>query len=148
MVQETHLELARRIGDYLNRRPMAYRVWVRRTALETLARLRRDHTAARRDVRREEVASHPSSVLMARELVDRLPSPVQAVIRDEQIERVRRCLAKLSEAEQEILLMRTVEGLSNQEVAQTLGVSEAAASKRYGRALLSLGQELERLGKE
>ena len=49
---------------------------------------------------------------------------------------------QLSEIEQEVLLMRTVEGLSNQEVAQILDIAPATASKRYGRALLGLRQTL------
>jgi RNA polymerase sigma-70 factor (ECF subfamily) len=40
--------------------------------------------------------------------------------------------------DREILLMRNLEGLSNQEVAQVLQIEPATASRRYGRALLRL----------
>jgi RNA polymerase sigma-70 factor (ECF subfamily) len=40
--------------------------------------------------------------------------------------------------DQEILLLRNLEGLSNQEVAQLLDIEPATASQRYGRALLRL----------
>jgi Sigma-70, region 4 len=56
--------------------------------------------------------------------------------------RLRQALAQLSETDAEILLMRTLEGLTNKEVAQVLGIDVSAASKRYGRAILKLRQIL------
>jgi DNA-directed RNA polymerase specialized sigma24 family protein len=47
-------------------------------------------------------------------------------------------VARLPEADQEILLLRTYEGLSNQEAAYVLGLDPATASKRHGRAVLRL----------
>ena len=47
-------------------------------------------------------------------------------------------LGQLSEADREILLMRNLESLSNQEAAEVLQIEPVAASKRYGRALLRL----------
>src|SRR6516165_2779360 len=46
VVQEAQLEAARRIGDYLRRRPMPFHVWLEKTAYETLLRLRRQHVDA------------------------------------------------------------------------------------------------------
>jgi DNA-directed RNA polymerase specialized sigma24 family protein len=43
-------------------------------------------------------------------------------------------------------LLRTVEGLSNSEIAFQLGVTAEAVSKRYGRALLRLGKRLREHG--
>jgi DNA-directed RNA polymerase specialized sigma24 family protein len=48
VVQEAQMEVARRMGDYLKRRPMPFHLWVRRTAYERLLNLRRDHRRARR----------------------------------------------------------------------------------------------------
>jgi RNA polymerase sigma-70 factor (ECF subfamily) len=45
---------------------------------------------------------------------------------------------KLAEVDREVLLLRNYEGLSNLEAAQLLGLQAAAASQRYGRALLRL----------
>jgi RNA polymerase sigma factor (sigma-70 family) len=47
-------------------------------------------------------------------------------------------VAQLSEADQEVLLLRTYEGLSNQEVGYILDITPATVSKRYGRAVLRL----------
>jgi RNA polymerase sigma factor (sigma-70 family) len=51
-------------------------------------------------------------------------------------------LAQLPEADREILLMRSFEGLSNQEIGCLLDLEPGAVSKRHGRALLRLRQLL------
>src|SRR5689334_2010959 len=54
LVQETRAEVIRRIGDYINRRPMPFRAWLFATAYERLLKARRHHIdTARRSVRRE-----------------------------------------------------------------------------------------------
>jgi RNA polymerase sigma-70 factor (ECF subfamily) len=145
--QETHLEIARRLEDYLRRRPMPYLAWLRRTALEMISRLRRRHVdAARRSVQREVLLPHSSSLLLVRELLDPAAPPEQHLLRAEQGEQIQAAVAELSESEQEVLLLRTVEGLSNEEAAQVLDIAPAAASKRYGRAILHLREALQRTG--
>lgn len=54
-------------------------------------------------------------------------------------ERLERRLAQLPEAMREVVLLRSIEGLSNEEAAGLLGKSPAAASKLYNRALARLG---------
>ena len=62
----------------------------------------------------------------------------------EEIERLQQSLQRLPEADREILLMRYVERLSNQEAALLLGISEKAASKRHAAALLKLHRIMKR----
>lgn len=52
--------------------------------------------------------------------------------------RLERGLAVLPENLREVLLLRAVEGLSNQDAARVLGKSDEATSKLYGRALARL----------
>jgi RNA polymerase sigma-70 factor (ECF subfamily) len=62
---------------------------------------------------------------------------------------VRAAIAKLPEAQREMVLLYDYEGLSHLEVAELLGIGHAAARKRYSRALESLGEILrESLGHE
>ena len=61
---------------------------------------------------------------------------------------MRQVIAELSKADREILLMRNLEMLSNQETAQVLGLKSNAASQRYGRALLKLRKLLAAHGVE
>jgi RNA polymerase sigma-70 factor (ECF subfamily) len=139
VVQETHLEVARRIDDYLRRRPMSFRLWLRKTAHERLLMLHRRHIdAGRRALGREVSLPDRSSIALARQLLAGGPTPSQEGRRRELAGQVRDAVARLAESDREIILMRNFEELSNQEVAELVGIDPVAASKRYGRALLRL----------
>jgi RNA polymerase sigma-70 factor (ECF subfamily) len=138
VVQETQMEAYRRMDDYLARRPMPFRIWLRRTAYERLLKLRRHHVdAGRRSVGRELGLPDRSSLLLARPFLD-CASPDRKVDRDELVRRVREALAGLSETDREVLLMRHAEELPYREIGGILDLDPAAARKRYGRALLRL----------
>jgi RNA polymerase sigma-70 factor (ECF subfamily) len=139
IVQETQMEALRRLPDYLARRPMPFRLWLIKTAHERLIVARRRHLlAGRRAVAREEPLPDRSSLLLARRIVAADPSPSQRFNERELAERVRRAMAQLPAVDREILMLRTFEGLSNQETALLLDLDPGAASKRYGRAILRL----------
>src|SRR5207249_12265605 len=137
VVQATLLEAARRIDDYLRRGPMPFWLWLRQTACEQLVTLQRRHLgAACRSAGREQPLPTGSSVLLARQLLAEPETPSEQVAGDELAERVRAALGRLDEDDQTIILLRNFEGLSNQQAAAVLGIDPAAASKRFGRALL------------
>jgi len=139
VVQEAQLEAARRIDDYLRREPMPFHLWLRQTAYQNLLRLRRQHVEAdRRSVTRELPLPDGSSATLARQLLGAGPTPSEQAREEELARRLRQAVAELPETDREILLMRNFEGLSNQEAAQVLGLEPAAASRRYGRAILRL----------
>jgi RNA polymerase sigma-70 factor (ECF subfamily) len=139
VVQETHLEAFRRLPDYLERQPMPFRLWLRKTACERLLMIRRQHLgAARRAVRREVALPDASSLQLAQQFLAGGSTPSQRLDRQERANQVRQAVAQLSETDREILLMRNLEMLSNQEVGHVLQIDPATASQRYGRALLRL----------
>jgi RNA polymerase sigma-70 factor (ECF subfamily) len=139
IVQETHLEAYRRLSDFLTRRPMPFRVWLRKTAYERLLKLRRNHVeAARRSVDRELGLADRSSLLLAGSVLPGGSSPIQRLVRGELVRRVREALAQLAPADRELLLMRNVEELPYRDIGCILDMEPAAARKRYGRALLRL----------
>ncbi|QDU23853.1 RNA polymerase sigma factor [Urbifossiella limnaea] len=143
VVQETHLEVALRIHDFLAREPMAFRVWLLKTAHQQLLRLRRFHVeAARRSTEQEVPLSDNASLLLASRLAEQAHGPHQALARSETVHRVRAALADLSGVDLEVILLRTFEGLTNKEAAHVLDLEPDAASKRYTRALLRLRQSL------
>lgn len=143
VVQETQLEAFRRLADFLERQPMPFRLWLRKTAHERLLVIRRQHVhAARRAVGREVPLPERSSLLLAQQLLATGSTPSQRLERRELARRVRQALAQLAEADQEILIMRAFEGLSNQEVGYVLEIDPGTASKRHGRALIRLHQIL------
>jgi RNA polymerase sigma-70 factor (ECF subfamily) len=139
VVQETHLEAFRRLPDYLVRRPMPFRLWLRKTAYERLLMIQRHHLqAGRRAVGREVPLPDRSSVQLFRQLLAPGSTPGMEMAKAELARRVRQAVARLAEIDREVLLMRNLEGLSNHEVAQVLEIEPSAASQRYGRALLRL----------
>jgi RNA polymerase sigma-70 factor (ECF subfamily) len=143
VVQETQLEAFQRLPAYLERRPMPFRLWLRKTAYERLLKVQRQHLkTAKRAAGREVPLPQESSLLLAEQLLAGGPTPSQQVAKRELARRLRSALGELPTAQREVLLMRNFEGLSYQEVAYILDIDAAAARKRYGRALLQLRQRL------
>lgn len=143
VVQETQLEVIRRMDDYLRRRPMPFHLWVRKTAYQRLLDLRRDHrTRQRRSVDREVAFPQDSSLSLARPVLGRSSSPSSKLQARENADRIARSVAQLPDADREILLMRHVEALPYEEIACLLAIEPPAARKRYGRALIRLQKVL------
>ena len=143
VIQETLIVASRRMDDFLERRPAAFRLWLRRKALERLIEHRRKHFAKKRTVEHE-VSLHDASSAIARSLVSVRPS--QVVMRQELNQKVQQVLVELSDTDREMLFLRHAEGLSNNEIADLLGIDAKTASKRYGRALLKMSQKLAERG--
>jgi RNA polymerase sigma-70 factor (ECF subfamily) len=139
VVQEAQLEAFQRFRDFLQRRPMAFRLWLRKTTCERLLMLQRYHRqTARRSVDREVGLPDESAFALVQQLLAGGSAPGKRLEHSETARRVREVLDRLGEADREILLMRNLEELSNQEVAEVLQIEPVAASQRYGRALLRL----------
>ena len=143
VVQEAQLEAVRKLSDYLHRRPMPFRLWLRKTTYERLLMIHRRHfKAAARDIEREVPLPDRSSLGLARQLLAPDSTPSRQLAASELARRVRSAVARLPDVDREILLMRTFEGASYDEVACVLDIKPEAAKKRHGRALLRLHQHL------
>jgi RNA polymerase sigma-70 factor (ECF subfamily) len=139
VVQEAHLEALNRLDAYLERPALPFRLWLRQIAVDRARKARRRHLgAARRALRREAPLPEWSSLLPAGRPAAGGSTPSQQLSRRELARRLRQAVARLPEADREIVRMRHFEGLSNQEAARLLGVDPATASKRHGRAVLRL----------
>ncbi len=144
VVQETLLVISNRVGEFVERRPTSFRLWIRRKAIERLVELNRKHYAGKRSVRREVTLSDASSMAVARHFVPRSPS--QVIQQKEMAACARQAMETLSEVDREVLLLRHVEELTNAEVAELLEINPEAASRRYGRAIRRLSEKLVDLG--
>lgn len=139
VVQDTHLEIMRRFDDYLERKPMPFRLWTRKQAYERIQRLRRDHIIHRkRSVTREEAWPDRSSLVIARPFVRSAASPSARAEARELARRVSQVVAKLATADREILLLRHGDDLPYAEIGCLLDIDASAAGKRYGRAIIRL----------
>jgi RNA polymerase sigma-70 factor, ECF subfamily len=139
IVQEAQLEAASRLDDYLDRRPFPFRLWLLKTAHERLLKIERKHLrTAKRSILREVPLPDASSLRLAGSLIANETSPSCRASRHENARRVRRALAKLPERDREIVMLRTFEGLSNDEAGCLLDLPPETAKKRYTRAILRL----------
>ena len=141
VVQDVLLEVSKRLQDYLRKPAMPFHLWLRHIAKDHLIDAhRKHHQAQKRGVNREQPLVRPgwndqSSLDLAAQFVDQELTPASAAIRQELEHRLHTALAQLDEEDREMILMRHFEQLGNQEIAGTLGLTEAAASMRYLRAI-------------
>ena len=79
------------------------------------------------------------------QLLGGLTSPSQAAMRAEIATMLENVLADMEPMDQEILVLRHFEELSNKEVSELLGIQRSTASNRYVRALQRLKTILSRI---
>ena len=144
IVQDVLIEANQRLTDYLKSPDMPFHLWLRHLAQDRIIDTHRRHRLAqRRSVDREQPIARPawadeSSVSLIAQLIDTERTPTSEAIRHELQRRLADAVNQLSDDDRDIILMRHHEALSNQEVAGLLGLTEAAASMRYLRALRRL----------
>ena len=143
VVQETLMDAARDLPDYLRERPLPFYPWLRQLARQRLDRLHRDHIRRhRRSVLREEGPGRLSLDSSADALANLLrasgTSPSRQLIRDEMIRRIQDAMSRLSPNDRELLVMRHLEEMSAAEIGAVLGIGAGAVRTRHVRALARL----------
>ena len=144
VVQDVMVEANRRLQDYLARPAMPFHLWLRHIAKDRIIDAHRRHRgSAKRSVDRERplVAAGTddrSTIQLAAQLCDGELTPAAAATQREIASRVEQAISELGDQDAEMMIMRHYEQLSNQEVAQALGLTEPAASMRYLRAVRRL----------
>ncbi len=142
IVQDVLLEAHRRLQDYLRKPTMPFHLWLRHIARDHIIDAHRhERLAQRRSVDREQALhARPgeSSLDWAAPFFDQELTPASAAMKQEMERRVQEAIGRLAEDDREIILMRYVEQLPNQDVAASLGLTEAAASMRCLRAVRRL----------
>jgi RNA polymerase sigma-70 factor (ECF subfamily) len=148
IIQETFLEATRQLADYERNPPLPFYLWLRQLAGTRLAKAHRSHLGThQRDVRREVVlpgSAMPevSSAVLAEHLASRENRPSEAAAHAELRHQLETLLNQLNPLDREVLVLRHFEQLHNAELARVLGLTEAAARKRYLRALERLRERL------
>jgi RNA polymerase sigma-70 factor (ECF subfamily) len=144
IVQEVLIEANRRLQSYLAEPAMPFHLWLRQMARDRIIDAHRRHRGSvKRSVDREQSMSPQpamdrSTIELAGQLCDPELTPAAAATMQELERRFENALATMDAHDREIVLMRHFEQLSNQDVAQSLGLSEPAASMRYLRAIRRL----------
>lgn len=148
VVQEALADASHKLDGYLRDRPLPFYPWLRRLATERIIQIHRHHLSTqKRNVTREQRLQHALPDDSAVRLVDRLvasgTSPSQHLLRDEQAQRLRSVLDRLSPNDREVLVMFYLEELDFGEIATALAITENAAKVRHFRALERVRKLLE-----
>ena len=138
--QEVFLQVYRTLGRFEGRSSL--KTWIYRIVVN---HCRNRHRWWRRRRRDRSVALDEMSQADAAQLSERAApeaNPFEECRRHEQERGVRTALARLSFDHRTILLLREVEGLTCEEIAEALGLPEGTVKSRLSRARESLRQSL------
>ena len=133
IVQESFIAAFASLARYDGRRP--FRGWIARITINKC-----HDWARRRAVRRFFTFARP--IEDAAHVADAAPDPEQAAQSRASVARIEAAVAALPVALREVVLLRGIEGMSQAEVAQILGVSEKAVEPRLYRARRQLQEML------
>src|SRR5262249_5509133 len=131
-------------AEYAANPPMSFFLWLRFLAGQKLVDTMRHYLGVQKPSAELEVSLHhgslpeATSASLAAQLLGRLTSPSLAAIRAETQVKVQEVLNAMDPIDREVLALRHFEHLSNNEVAELLGIGKAGASKRYITAIKRL----------
>lgn len=144
VLQEAFIVASQNVQNCSEDQPFSFYIWLRQITTQRLIDLHRRHLEAQKRDASQEVSMHRqawgmgTSVSLAACLVGQLSSPSQAAIRAETLDFVQDALEGMDPIDREVLALRHFEELTNNEVAEVLGLQKSAASNRYVRALTRL----------
>jgi RNA polymerase sigma-70 factor (ECF subfamily) len=149
VVQDVFLEATAHLAEYAREPRMTFFLWLRGITGNKLLELHRRHLGTRMRDASQEVALYrgrlpaTSSAALAAQLLGRETQPSEAAARAERKFLLQEALNGMDPIDREVLALRHFEQLSTAEAAAELGITEAAAAKRYVRALKRLKQILQ-----
>jgi RNA polymerase sigma-70 factor (ECF subfamily) len=144
VIQEAYVDAVKRLDEFLSRPDYPLFLWLRLLVGERLLKLHRHHLGTRMRDAELEVSIYrgalpaATSAALAAQLLGKHTSPTQAAVRAERMLRLQEALNSLDPIDREVLALRHFEDLSLAETARSLEIQEAAAAKRYIRALKRL----------
>jgi RNA polymerase sigma-70 factor (ECF subfamily) len=145
VLQETFKEAVVAFERFEIREDASIINWLARLAEHKIIGLADFHGARKRDHARNvpmPELDHPSSTSPLKlEHVDGSTQPLEKIVRNEEVDRVVRAIAELSEEHRELILHRNYMGASWEAVAKETGRPSAAAARMaHARAMIELGK--------
>jgi RNA polymerase sigma-70 factor, ECF subfamily len=151
VIQDTYLEAAARLAEYVQKPSMPFFLWLRWLAGQKLVTLHRHHLGRQmRDAGREVSLyrgrlPEASSAALAAQLLGHETPPSEAAVRAELKIRLQEALYTMDPLDREILALRHFEQLTLAETAAVLKITESGACRRHLRALKRLKEILSSL---
>ena len=149
ILQEAFIEASKRLKEYLAAPQVSFFVWLRQITYQTLLTVQRRHFGQKRDPRLEingkingqaNTDQDATCLSIFSAFVGQLTTPSQVLMKQEQLDQLKKILAEMDEIDREVLALRHFEHLSNSQIAESLGISVTAASNRYVRAMTRLSE--------
>ena len=143
LVQEAFLAACDHFADFRGRSEGELLTWLRRILASKIADLVRQHTAAKRDIRLERQLARDidrSSADLANLFLSPRSSPSQELVRREQAVLLADALETLPTDYRDVLILRHLEGLRFEEVAERMHRSIDSVKSLWTRALAKLRQ--------
>jgi RNA polymerase sigma-70 factor (ECF subfamily) len=141
IVQATLTRMVQGFGDFRGSSSAEFYGWLNAILKNEVNSTRRDFQRQRRDVRRE---TEPTSAVVRGQRGNG-EMPDERLQSQEKMARFREVIDRLPPDQAQVIQLRSIQELSFEEVAQQMDRSANAASKLWGRALISLQQELAKL---
>jgi RNA polymerase sigma-70 factor (ECF subfamily) len=149
-VQETMIKVIEHVHEFRNASMLT--TWVTRIAMNQSISMLRKRKVRRTISLEAELGgagggrSGDRGLTLREELQDgKEPTPAQSVQLSESAERVRLALSQLEEDFRQVLVLRDMEGMDYQEVAEVLGVPVGTVKSRLFRARSAMREKLEKL---
>jgi RNA polymerase sigma-70 factor (ECF subfamily) len=145
LVQDTFIEAERNFAGFRGRSEGELIVWLRSVLSTQVARLYRHHTAQQRDFHLEHqlnIEMDQSSQMLQRAFDVKQPSPSHAATRREEVVLLADALELLPRDYREVILLRNLEGLPFEAVAERMGRSVHSVKNLWARALAKLRDSL------
>jgi RNA polymerase sigma-70 factor (ECF subfamily) len=148
ILQEVFLDAQQRLRHFRAKPHLSFFVWLRQLTHQRMIDEHRKHLQAvmrdaRQEVSMQQLSAPAASAAISRRIVSMLATPSEEFDYGELVSQVALALERLDPIDREVLAMRHFEELKNHEVAQILGIKQAAASNRYIRALTRLREVIE-----
>jgi RNA polymerase sigma-70 factor (ECF subfamily) len=146
VVQQTLLEACQTLPRFEGRDPAQLAAWLRQILAHNLANLVRDFARACRNIDREcslDAAVDSSLGHLGSWLAAEQSSPSEQAQRNEELLRLARALATLSEDQREVVVLRHCQGWSLADIAHHLDRSPGAVAGLLHRGLKHLRAKLE-----
>ena len=135
VAQEAFVQAFVKLSSF--RRNSAFYTWLYRIAFNTsISRSRRKRPELSVDRAREEAGVEP---------MDNLEEPTDRLLRQERAEQVQQALTALSEEHRAVLVLREMDGLCYDEIADVLDMPVGTVRSRLHRARLHMREELEEI---
>lgn len=147
IIQDVMIEANRRLQKYLENPVMPFHLWLRQMTTDRIIDAHRRHRVSKKrsvDLEQAPVVAanlDHSSINLGAQISDGELTPAAAAIQNELQRKFEEAVDEMDDIDQEIIVMRHFEKLTNQEVAQVLELSEPAASMRYLRAMRRLREK-------